>query len=327
MKKLLASVVLAILVFVSVACGNKYTITYYVNDEVYSVVEHRANSKITLIEGVQQEKCDFLGWTLKDGTLFQQEKMPKENIELYAKYSNLKWNLKFNDGSTVLHSEIVMAGSEINLINDPVRDHHNFIGWRYEDGTMYNGQKMPNKDLNLYAVFEEVDECVRVVINLKDGRKIYVDLYPEIAPITVENFLNLVDIGYYDNVCFHRIIKDFMIQTGGYGFIDNKIVGKPMLTPIVGEFSSNGITNNLKHETGVISMARTNDPNSATSQFFICSATSPHLDGQYAAFGRVCDKDSLQVVLDISYTQTFYVNQMFANFPIYAIIIESIERA
>ena len=327
MKKLLASIVLTILVFVSVACGNKYTITYYVNDEVYSVVEHRANSKITLIEGIQQEKCDFLGWTLKDGTLFQQEKMPKENIELYAKYSNLKWNLKFNDGSTVLHSEIVMAGSEINLINDPVRDHHNFIGWRYEDGTMYNGQKMPNKDLNLYAVFEEVDECVRVVINLKDGRKIYVDLYPEIAPITVENFLNLVDIGYYDNVCFHRIIKNFMIQTGGYGFIDNKIVGKPMLTPIVGEFSSNGITNNLKHETGVISMARTNDPNSATSQFFICSATSPHLDGQYAAFGRVCDNDSLQVVLDISYTQTFYVNQMFANFPIYAIIIESIERA
>lgn len=327
MKKLLASIVLTILVFVSVACGNKYTITYYVNDEVYSVVEHRANSKITLIEGIQQEKRDFLGWTLKDGTLFQQEKMPKENIELYAKYSNLKWNLKFNDGSTVLHSEIVMAGSEINLINDPVRDHHNFIGWRYEDGTMYNGQKMPNKDLNLYAVFEEVDECVRVVINLKDGRKIYVDLYPEIAPITVENFLNLVDIGYYDNVCFHRIIKNFMIQTGGYGFIDNKIVGKPMLTPIVGEFSSNGITNNLKHETGVISMARTNDPNSATSQFFICSATSPHLDGQYAAFGRVCDNDSLQVVLDISYTQTFYVNQMFANFPIYAIIIESIERA
>lgn len=327
MKKLLASIVLTILVFVSVACNNKYTITYYVNDEVYSVVEHRAKSKITLIDGIKQENRDFLGWTLKDGTLFQEEKMPKEHIELYAKYSNFKWNLKFYDGSNVLHSEILIADSDINLINDPVRNHHNFIGWRYENGTMYNGEKMPNNDLNLYAVFEEVEECVRVVINLKDGRKIYVDLYPDVAPITVENFLNLVDIGFYNNVCFHRIIKDFMIQTGGFGFVDNKIVGKPNLTPIVGEFSSNGITNNLKHEIGVISMARTNDPNSATSQFFICSATSPHLDGQYAAFGRVCDPDSLKVVLEISYTQTFYVNQMFTNFPIYAIVIESIERA
>ena len=173
MKKLLASIVLTILVFVSVACNNKYTITYYVNDEIYSVVEHRAKSKITLIDGIKQENRDFLGWALKDGTLFQEEKMPKGNIELYAKYSNFKWNLKFYDGSNVLHSEILMADSDINLINEPVRNHHNFIGWRYENGTMYNGEKMPNNDLNLYAVFEEVEECVRIVINLKDGRKIY----------------------------------------------------------------------------------------------------------------------------------------------------------
>ena len=120
MKKLLASIVLTILVFVSVACNNKYTITYYVNDEVYSVVEHRAKSKITLIDGIKQENRDFLCWTLKDGTLFQEEKMPKEHIELYAKYSNFKWNLKFYDGSNVLHSEILMADSDINLINEQI---------------------------------------------------------------------------------------------------------------------------------------------------------------------------------------------------------------
>lgn len=167
----------------------------------------------------------------------------------------------------------------------------------------------------------------QIKIILKDGREINAELYPEVAPITVANFLKLIDERYFDGVIFHRVIDRFMIQTGGYYIEGNTLMEKEGAKTIKGEFASNGVENTLKHKIGVLSMARTNDPNSATSQFFICSATSPHLDGQYAAFGRVCDKDSLQVVLDISYTQTFYVNQMFANFPIYAIIIESIERA
>lgn len=118
---------------------------------------------------------------------------------------------------------------------------------------------------------------------LTDGREIVLELYPEIAPNTVRNFISLAQKGYYDNLTFHRIIKGFMIQggcpqgtgTGGPGY------------HIKGEFKANGFDNTLKHSKGVISMARAMDPNSAGSQFFIMHENSPHLDGQYAAFGQV----------------------------------------
>ena len=111
------------------------------------------------------------------------------------------------------------------------------------------------------------------------------ELYPHIAPNTVNNFISLVKDGYYDGIIFHRVIKGFMIQGGcpnGNG------MGGPGYS-IAGEFSSNGFTNNLKHEKGVLSMARTMQPNSAGSQFFIMHARAPHLDGEYAAFGRVIE--------------------------------------
>lgn len=111
------------------------------------------------------------------------------------------------------------------------------------------------------------------------------ELYPEIAPITVKNFEKLVSEGFYDGLTFHRIIDGFMIQGGdplgnGMGGSDEKIKG---------EFASNGVKNDLKHERGVLSMARSMNPNSASSQFFIMHQDSPHLDGQYAAFGRVTE--------------------------------------
>ncbi len=111
------------------------------------------------------------------------------------------------------------------------------------------------------------------------------ELYPEIAPITVENFERLVEGGFYDGLTFHRIIAGFMIQGGdplgnGMGGSDEKIKG---------EFLANGVVNNLKHERGVLSMARSMNPNSASSQFFIMHADAPHLDGQYAAFGKVTE--------------------------------------
>lgn len=124
-----------------------------------------------------------------------------------------------------------------------------------------------------------------VTIKMESGNDIKVELYPHIAPNTVNNFISLVKKGFYDGLIFHRVIKGFMIQGGdpnGNG------MGGPGYS-IKGEFSSNGHTNNLKHEKGVISMARSGHPDSAGSQFFLMTAKSPHLDGSYAAFGRVID--------------------------------------
>lgn len=124
-----------------------------------------------------------------------------------------------------------------------------------------------------------------VTIEMENGKQIKVELYPHIAPNTVKNFVSLVESGYYDGVTFHRVIPGFMIQGG---CPDGNGMGGPGYS-IAGEFSSNGFTNNLKHEKGVLSMARTMQPNSAGSQFFIMHARAPHLDGEYAAFGRVIE--------------------------------------
>ena len=124
-----------------------------------------------------------------------------------------------------------------------------------------------------------------VTIEMEDGSVMKAELYPQIAPNTVNNFISLIQKGYYDGVIFHRVIPGFMIQggdpqgtgTGGPGYC------------IPGEFSHNGFSNDLKHSKGVLSMARTMVPDSAGSQFFIMHETSPHLDGDYAAFGQVIE--------------------------------------
>lgn len=135
-----------------------------------------------------------------------------------------------------------------------------------------------------------------VVFTLSTGDTIRMELYPDVAPKSVENFLVYVREGYYVGVVFHRIINGFMVQTGGYTYQDGFLQEKAGLhDPIVGEFASNGYTNDLLHTAGVVSMARSTLPNSATAQFFIVAETSPHLDGDYAAFGRV-DEASLAVV-------------------------------
>lgn len=140
-----------------------------------------------------------------------------------------------------------------------------------------------------------------VTIKMNTGDIIKIELYPNIAPNTVNNFISLVNKGYYNGVIFHRVISGFMIQGGdpnGTG------MGGPGYT-IQGEFAKNGfIKNNLKHDRGVISMARTMMPNSAGSQFFIMHKKSPHLDGQYAAFG--CVIEGLDIVDKIASTPTDY---------------------
>ena len=167
---------------------------------------------------------------------------------------------------------------------------------------------------------------IEIQIKLLDGRVINAELYPEIAPISVENFLKLIDEKYFDGVIFHRVIDRFMIQTGGYYIEGNSLMEKEGAATIKGEFASNGVINNLKHKVGVLSMARTSDPNSATSQFFICSASCPHLDGAYAAFGKVNDDESIANVLDISHVETTNIGYGFADFPIEPIVIETIIR-
>ena len=139
-----------------------------------------------------------------------------------------------------------------------------------------------------------------VVIEMENGKKIEIELYPEIAPISCENFEKLVKQGFYDGLTFHRVIPGFMIQggcpkgngTGGPGW------------HIKGEFAANGVKNDLKHTRGVLSMARSGNPNSAGSQFFIMHADAPHLDGQYAAFGKVIE--GMDVVDEIAAVPTDY---------------------
>lgn len=139
-----------------------------------------------------------------------------------------------------------------------------------------------------------------VTIELATGDTIHVELYPEIAPNTVNNFISLVKKGFYDGLIFHRVIAGFMIQGG---CPDGTGMGGPGYS-IEGEFAHNGFENNLKHTEGVISMARSAMPNSAGSQFFIMHKTSPHLDGEYAAFGKVTE--GMDIVDKIAETQVDY---------------------
>ena len=124
-----------------------------------------------------------------------------------------------------------------------------------------------------------------VTFEMANGDVIKAELYPEIAPNTVNNFVSLVNKGFYDGLIFHRVISGFMIQGGGY---DTDMKEHPAAS-IKGEFASNGVTNNLKHTRGVLSMARTMVKDSASSQFFIMHADAPHLDGDYAAFGLITE--------------------------------------
>ena len=125
----------------------------------------------------------------------------------------------------------------------------------------------------------------KFTIEMEDGGIMKGELYEDIAPKTVENFEKLANSGFYDGLIFHRVIPGFMIQGG---CPDGTGMGGPGYT-IPGEFTANGFKNDLKHERGVLSMARAMDPNSAGSQFFIMTSTSPHLDGQYASFGKVTE--------------------------------------
>ena len=155
-----------------------------------------------------------------------------------------------------------------------------------------------------------------VVITMDTGEVIKLELYPEIAPITVENFEKLVKDGFYNGLTFHRIIRGFMIQGGcpnGNG------MGGPGWQ-IKGEFAANGWKNDLKHTKGVISMARSGHPDSAGSQFFIMHEDAPHLDGQYAAFGKVVE--GIEVVDRIAAVRTSWGDKPVTPVVMKSVVIE-----
>lgn len=152
-----------------------------------------------------------------------------------------------------------------------------------------------------------------ILIKMKNGDTMEAELYPEIAPKTVENFLGLIEDKFFDGLIFHRVIEGFMIQGGGY---DESGAHKECPS-IKGEFKSNGFENNLKHDRGVLSMARTMIKDSASSQFFIMHKAAPHLDGEYAAFGKVIK--GLEVIDKIATTPTDYMDN-----PLEPQVIESI---
>ena len=156
----------------------------------------------------------------------------------------------------------------------------------------------------------------KIIITMENGDVMEAELYPEKAPITVENFLKLIEDKFFDGLVFHRIIEGFMIQGGGF---DKNGINKECAS-IKGEFASNGVDNPIKHERGVLSMARTMIKDSASSQFFIMHQAAPHLDGEYAAFGKVTK--GIEVVDKIATVDTDYMDA-----PYEPQVIESIRIA
>lgn len=156
-----------------------------------------------------------------------------------------------------------------------------------------------------------------VTITMENGDIIKAELYPEIAPVSVNNFISLINKKFYDGLIFHRVIKGFMIQGGDP---DGNGTGGPGYS-IKGEFSQNGVKNELKHTEGVLSMARSMAPNSAGSQFFIMHKNSPHLDGSYAAFGKVTE--GMENVNKIAETNTDYADRPLTEQRIKTMTVET----
>lgn len=173
------------------------------------------------------------------------------------------------------------------------------------------------KEADAKALAGLCENKIFFTITLEDGSQMKGELYPDVAPTTVANFVKLCDEGFYDGLIFHRVIDDFVIQGGGY----DKDMEKKYADPIIGEFYANGVTNALKHERGVISMARTSEYNSASSEFFIMDEAESGLDGYYASFGRITE--GFEVLDRIAQAPTETVG-MYQNVPTNAVVIKSI---
>ena len=214
--------------------------------------------------------------------------------------------------SILLSLTIIMAMTACGNNTDEAKNQDTQNQTQTEQTAEPEKEQADNKEESseLYA------DAISVTIELENGAVMKGELYPNLAPKTVENFVKLAKDNFYNGLIFHRVIEGFMIQGGGYDENGNHKDAKS----ITGEFTRNGFTNNLKHTRGVLSMARTSFPNSASSQFFIMHKDSPHLDGQYAAFGKITE--GIEVVDKIAGVKTDY-----QDCPIEPQIIESIRLA
>lgn len=169
----------------------------------------------------------------------------------------------------------------------------------------------------------QFDKVIKAKMEFTDGKTIELELYPDCAPLTVANFVGLCKAHFYDGLCFHRVIDGFMIQGGGFVFDERKGLIQKNANTVKGEFKSNGVNNPLSHKKGVISMARTSVKDSASSQFFICVADTPHLDGEYAAFGKCADEQSVKTAVALGKAKTGRW-QYFSDVPFDPIVIKTI---
>ncbi|HHV33907.1 MAG TPA: hypothetical protein GXX71_04355 [Acholeplasma sp.] len=226
-----------------------------------------------------------------------------------------------NEGVGEAPAQTLKKGELVTEPTEPTKEGYNFLGW-YLNDQPYNFSSKVNKNLNLVARWEDKLAELKyysylsennpvVTIKVLNFGEMKLELFPEVAPNTVNNFLKYVENNKYTGSSFHRVIKDFMIQ-GGH-------VGVPYGN-IKGDFSSNGVTNNLRHYRGVISMARTMVPDSATSQFFIVHKTSPHLNGNYASFGGLIS--GFDVLDQIANLQTDYNDRPLTNVVIESVTVE-----
>ena len=196
--------------------------------------------------------------------------------------------------SILLSLTIIMAMTACGNNTDEAKNQDTQNQTQTEQTAEPEKEQADNKEESseLYA------DAISVTIELENGVVMKGELYPNLAPKTVENFVKLAKDNFYNGLIFHRVIEGFMIQGGGY---DTSLNPKET-EAIEGEFEANGFKNPLKHTKGVLSMARTQDPNSASSQFFIMQETAPHLDGQYAAFGRITE--GLEYIDEIATAKT-----------------------
>ena len=196
--------------------------------------------------------------------------------------------------SILLSLTIIMAMTACGNNTDEAKNQDTQNQTQTEQTAEPEKEQADNKEESseLYA------DAISVTIELENGAVMKGELYPNLAPKTVENFVKLAKDNFYNGLIFHRVIEGFMIQGGGY---DTNLNPKET-EAIEGEFEAIGFKNPLKHTKGVLSMARTQDPNSASSQFFIMQETAPHLDGQYAAFGRITE--GLEYIDEIATAKT-----------------------
>ena len=225
------------------------------------------------------------------------------------------------DESVALIRDTYELGEEYNA-NTPfkfVRPILDAIVYEEQIAQQLEAEQQMAKDLE--ELPSKLEEKYYFTITLSDGSVMKGELYPDLAPITVSNFVELVKAKFYDGLIFHRVIDGFMIQGGCY----NKNMEPKTSATIKGEFYANGISNALKHERGVMSMARTDDPNSASSQFFIMQEANEYLDGNYAAFGKITK--GLEVIDKIAKSETTSNEMGMADVPVKPIVIKTIRMS